>query len=78
MPNSSNKRYNRQTGAARAKKIETGTQYEEIDQHEYTFADYLDAVRTQYGDEDAVLIANEAFKNQDITLFNYQSQSPEA
>jgi len=51
---------------------------EEIEQEEYTFADYLDAVRTQYGDEDAVLIANEAFKNKDITLFNYQSQSPEA
>jgi hypothetical protein len=29
MPNSSNKRYNRQAGAARAKKIETGTRYEE-------------------------------------------------
>jgi hypothetical protein len=51
---------------------------EEVDQHEYTFADYLDAVRTQYGDEDAVLIANEAFKNKDITLFSDQSQSPEA
>jgi hypothetical protein len=51
---------------------------EEVDQHEYTFADYLDAVRTQYGDEDAVLIANEAFKNKDITLFIDQSQSPEA
>ena len=51
---------------------------EEVEQEEYTFADYLDAVRTQYGDEDAVLIANEAFKNKDITLFNYQSQSPEA
>jgi len=45
---------------------------------EYTFADYLDAVRTQYGDEDAVLVANEAFKNKDITLFSDQSQSPEA
>ena len=29
MPNSSNKRYNRQTGAARAKKIEMGTRYGE-------------------------------------------------
>ena len=76
MPNAANKRYSRQTGAARAKKIETGTRYEEA--REYTFADYLDAVRSQYGDEDAVLIANEAFKNKDITLFNYQSQSPEA
>jgi hypothetical protein len=51
---------------------------EDVDQNEYTFADYLDAVRAQYGDEDAVLIANEAFKNQDITLFSDQSQSPEA
>ena len=51
---------------------------EEIEQEEYTFADYLEAARAQYIDEDAVLVANEAFKNQDITLFNYQSQSPEA
>jgi hypothetical protein len=51
---------------------------EEVEQNEYTFADYLEAVRAQYGDEDAVLIANEAFKNQDITLFTDQSQSPEA
>ena len=45
---------------------------------EYTFADYLEAARAQYVDEDAVLVANEAFKNQDITLFADQSQSPEA
>ena len=45
---------------------------------EYTFAEYLDAARAQYNDEDAVLVANEAFKNQDITLFADQSQSPEA
>jgi len=51
---------------------------ESVEQEEYTFADYLDAVRSQYGDEDAVLIANEAFKNKDITLFSDQSQSPEA
>jgi hypothetical protein len=51
---------------------------EEVEQKEYTFAEYLDAARTQYGDEDAVLVANEAFKNQDITLFADQSQSPEA
>ena len=51
---------------------------EEVEQEEYTFADYLEAARAQYVDEDAVLVANEAFKNQDITLFNYQSQSPEA
>ena len=46
--------------------------------NEYTFADYLEAARAQYVDEDAVLVANEAFKNQDITLFSDQSQSPEA
>jgi hypothetical protein len=51
---------------------------EEIEQKEYTFADYLEAARAQYVDEDAVLVANEAFKNQDITLFIDQSQSPEA
>ena len=45
---------------------------------EYTFAEYLDAARAQYNDDDAVLVANEAFKNQDITLFADQSQSPEA
>ena len=45
---------------------------------EYTFADYLEAARAQYVDEDAVLVANEAFKNQDITLFIDQSQSSEA
>ena len=73
-----NKTANRIAGAAKAKKIETGSRYEEVEQEEYTFADYLDAVRSQYGDEDAVLIANEAFKNKDITLFSDQSQSPEA
>jgi len=51
---------------------------EEVEQEEYTFADYLEAARAQYVDEDAVLIANEAFKNKDITLFSDQSQSPEA
>jgi hypothetical protein len=45
---------------------------------DYTFAEYLDAARAQYVDEDAVLVANEAFKNKDITLFSDQSQSPEA
>jgi hypothetical protein len=51
---------------------------EEVEQEEYTFADYLEAARAQYVDEDAVLVANEAFKNKDITLFSDQSQSPEA
>ena len=77
---------------AHAKAIKTGTlsdrwkkqdklpQFakEEIEQKEYTFAEYLDAARAQYNDEDAVLVANEAFKNKDITLFADQSQSPEA
>jgi hypothetical protein len=44
----------------------------------YTFAEYLDAARAKHGDDEAVNIANEAFKNQDITLFADQSQSPEA
>ena len=66
------------------KKISTGTVYtkkpvkEEIEQKEYTFADYLEAARAKYVDEDAVLVANEAFKNKDITLFSDHSQSPEA
>ncbi len=51
---------------------------EEVEQEEYTFAEYLDAARAKYVDEDAVLVANEAFKNKDITLFSDQSQSPEA
>ena len=58
--------------------LKAGGVKEEIEQKEYTFAEYLDAARTQYGDEEAVSIANEAFKNQDITLFADQSQSPEA
>ena len=63
-----------------AKKTTQGAKHtkEEVEQKEYTFADYLEAARAQYVDEDAVLVANEAFKNQDITLFIDQSQSPEA
>ena len=73
-----------ETAGFDSKKISTGTVYtkkpvkEEIEQKQYTFADYLEAARAQYGDEEAVDIANEAFKNQDITLFIDQSQSPEA
>ena len=58
--------------------LKAGGVKEEIEQKDYTFAEYLDAARAQYGDEDAVLVANEAFKNKDITLFSDQSQSPEA
>jgi hypothetical protein len=62
-----------------SKKISTGTVYSKKPVKEsYTFAEYLDAARQQHGDEEAVNIANEAFKNQDITLFIDQSQSPEA
>jgi hypothetical protein len=63
-----------------AKKTTQGAKHtkEEVEQEEYTFADYLEAARAQYVDEDAVLVANEAFKNKDITLFSDQSQSPEA
>jgi len=62
----------------RADMLKAGGVKEEIEREEYTFADYLEAARAKYVDEDAVLVANEAFKNKDITLFNYQSQSPEA
>ena len=58
--------------------LKAGGVKEEVEQEEYTFADYLEAARAQYVDEDAVLVANEAFKNKDITLFIDQSQSPEA
>lgn len=58
--------------------LKAGGVKEEVEAKEYTFAEYLDAARTQYGDEEAVNIANEAFKNKDITLFSDQSQSPEA
>lgn len=58
--------------------LKAGGVKEEVEAKEYTFAEYLDAARTQYGDEEAVDIANEAFKNKDITLFIDQSQSPEA
>jgi hypothetical protein len=51
---------------------------EEEEQFEYSFADYLNVVRAKYGEEDAILIANEAFKNRDIALFDIDSQSPEA
>jgi hypothetical protein len=63
-----------------AKKTTQGAKHtkEEVEQEEYTFADYLEAARAKYVDEDAVLVANEAFKNKDITLFSDQSQSPEA
>ena len=58
--------------------LKAGGVKEEVEQKEYTFAEYLDAARAKHGDEEAVNIANEAFKNQDITLFADQSQSPEA
>ena len=58
--------------------LRAGGVKEEIEQKEYTFAEYLDAARAKHGDDEAVNIANEAFKNQDITLFADQSQSPEA
>ena len=60
------------------KTLKSNIRNEEAEQKEYTFAEYLEAARAQYVDEDAVLVANEAFKNKDITLFSDQSQSPEA
>lgn len=35
----------------------------------YTFTEYLDEARAQFGDEEAVSIANDAYNKQDITLF---------
>ena len=35
----------------------------------YTFTEYLDEARAQFGDDDAVSIANDAYNKQDISLF---------
>lgn len=35
----------------------------------YTFTEYLDEARTQFGDDEAVSIANDAYNKQDISLF---------
>lgn len=35
----------------------------------YTFTEYLEEARIQFGDEEAVSIANDAYNKQDITLF---------
>lgn len=35
----------------------------------YTFTEYLEEARVQFGDDEAVSIANEMFNKQDITLF---------
>jgi hypothetical protein len=68
-----------------SKKTSTGTVYsrkavkEESEATEYfTFAQFLEEARKLFDDKDAVIIANEAFNNQDITLISKQSQSPEA
>ena len=77
---------------AHAKAIKTGTlsdrwkkqeklpQFakEEVEQEEYTFADYLNAALEHYNDEEAVNVANEAYNKQDISLFIKESQQPEA
>ena len=72
------KRMSNIPGYSAAMDLAKKTTKEEVEIEEYTFADYLEAARAQYVDEDAVLVANEAFKNKDITLFIDQSQSPEA
>lgn len=68
-----------------SKKISTGTVYSrkpvKEDSEEavyYTFAQFLEEARILFDDKDAIIIANEAFNNQDITLLKQQSQSPEA
>lgn len=35
----------------------------------YTFNEYLEEARTQFGDDEAIRIANDAFNSQDISLF---------
>ena len=72
------KRMSNIPGYSAAMDLAKKTTKEEVEIEEYTFADYLEAARAKYVDEDAVLVANEAFKNKDITLFIDQSQSPEA
>ena len=72
------KRMSNIPGYSAAMDLAKKTTKEEVEQEEYTFADYLEAARAKYVDEDAVLVANEAFKNKDITLFIDQSQSSEA
>ena len=49
MPNAANKRYSRQTGAARAKKIETGTQYEETN-NPFDVKNYKSQIPTKPGE----------------------------
>ena len=69
---------NRVAGAIRKKVLaKEGVEVteEEIDamfenlKDSYTFNEYLDEARAQFGDEEAVSIANTAFNKQDITLF---------
>lgn len=69
---------NRVAGAIRKKVLaKEGVEVteEEIDamfeglKDSYTFVEYLDEARAQFGDEEAVSIANDMFNKQDITLF---------
>lgn len=69
---------NRVAGAIRKKVLaKEGVEVteEEIDamfenlKDSYTFNEYLDEARAQFGDDKAVSIANDAFNKQDITLF---------
>jgi len=69
---------NRVAGAIRKKVLaKEGVEVteEEIDamfenlKDSYTFTEYLDEARAQFGDDDAVSIANDAYNKQDISLF---------
>jgi hypothetical protein len=69
---------NRVAGAIRKKVLaKEGVEVteEEIDamfenlKDSYTFNEYLDEARAQFGDDEAVSVANTAFNKQDITLF---------
>ena len=69
---------NRVAGAIRKKVLaKEGVEVteEEIDamfeglKDSYTFVEYLEEARAQFGDDEAVSIANEMFNKQDITLF---------
>lgn len=69
---------NRVAGAIRKKVLaKEGVEVteEEIDamfeglKDSYTFTEYLEEARAQFGDDEAVSIANDAYNKQDITLF---------
>lgn len=58
-------KFNQSVAAAKAKRA--GQANEET---AYSFNDYLNAAREKFGDDDAVRIANEAYNNNDTSLFS--------